>query len=169
MAGKSKKKTSGGKSAPKTPRATGKPRKAKDSGEENPGPARAITKQQAAETLRRDAEKVTPDDVEKVLEQTEELEKRFQSGGPLGKFLDDFRLLLSIVKDYWSGRYRKIPYWTVAAIVAALLYVLNPFDLVPDFIPVVGQLDDALVVGACLALIGQDLHRYRQWKDQNPD
>ena len=52
----------------------------------------------------------------------------------------------------------------IAAIVAALLYVLSPIDLIPDFIPIIGYVDDALVVSACLAMVKQDLHAYRNWK-----
>ena len=48
-------------------------------------------------------------------------------------------------------------------------YVLNPFDLVPDFIPLVGQIDDAAVVAACLLMVRQDLHRYKKWKIANPE
>jgi uncharacterized membrane protein YkvA (DUF1232 family) len=54
----------------------------------------------------------------------------------------------------------------MAAIVAALLYVLSPIDLLPDFIPIVGYVDDALVVAACLALVEQDLINYKEWKKQ---
>ncbi len=129
-----------------------------------PAERKSITRQEAEQRLREDAEKITPEDVETVLDKSEELEEMFEAGGPLGKFLGDVRLLLAIVKDYWKGRYRKIPYWSIAAIVAALLYVLNPFDLIPDFIPLVGQLDDVLVVTACLAMIRQDIHKYRKWR-----
>ena len=37
----------------------------------------------------------------------------------------------------------------------------NPFDLVPDMLPVIGQLDDVAVIGACLILVEQDLHKYK--------
>ena len=48
--------------------------------------------------------------------------------------------------------------------IAALLYVLSPIDLIPDFIPVVGYVDDALVVAVCIKLVQADLDKYRDWK-----
>lgn len=38
-------------------------------------------------------------------------------------------------------------------IIVDLLYVLSPLDLIPDFIPIIGYIDDAMVVAACLALV----------------
>jgi uncharacterized membrane protein YkvA (DUF1232 family) len=52
----------------------------------------------------------------------------------------------------------------IASIVFTLIYVLNPFDLVPDMLPLIGQLDDVAVMGACLVLVEQDLHKYKDWK-----
>ena len=49
--------------------------------------------------------------------------------------------------------------------VFALLYVFNPFDLLPDVLPIIGAVDDAAVVGACLLLIERDLRQYRSWKE----
>ena len=46
-----------------------------------------------------------------------------------------------------------------------VLKILNPLDLIPDALPVLGLLDDAAVVSACLALVEQDLYAYRQWRD----
>jgi uncharacterized membrane protein YkvA (DUF1232 family) len=128
-----------------------------------------ITKEQATNIITKEAQKVTPQDVEKVLNKSEEIRRQFESEGPLRKFIDDFKLLIAAVKDYWHGKYRRIPYWTIAAIVVSLLYILNPLDLIPDFIPGLGQVDDAAVVAACLLLVRKDLHKYRIWKIDNPD
>ena len=127
-----------------------------------------ITEKQATDIITKEAQKVTPQDVEKVLNKSEEIRRQFESEGPLGKFLDDCKLFIALVKDYWHGKYRRIPYWTIAAIIVSLLYVLNPFDLIPDFIPVFGQIDDAAVVAACLLLVRQDLQKYKKWKIDNP-
>lgn len=110
------------------------------------------------------AQNVTDKDVEKVISKSEDIKKKFNAAGPLGRFIEDGQLLLAIVKDYWSGAYRQIPYGGVAAIVFTLIYVLNPFDMMPDVLPVIGQVDDVAVLGACLLLVEQDLHKYKEWK-----
>ena len=38
--------------------------------------------------------------------------------------------------------YKKIPFGTIAAVVASLLYFVSPIDVIPDFIPVIGYIDD---------------------------
>jgi uncharacterized membrane protein YkvA (DUF1232 family) len=119
----------------------------------------------AEEYIEEEGKKVTPQDVEKVVQKSEEIKKRFRPGGPLGRFVEDGRLLVSMVKDYWSRRYRLVPYATIGAVVVTLLYVLNPFDVVPDFLPIIGQVDDAVIIAACLALVEQDLYKYRAWKE----
>ncbi|HET7143439.1 MAG TPA: DUF1232 domain-containing protein [Anaerolineales bacterium] len=110
------------------------------------------------------AQSVTEKEVEKVINKSEEIKRKFSAKGPLARFIEDGQLLMAIVKDYWSGAYRNIPYGSIASIVFTLIYVLNPFDLVPDMLPLIGQLDDVAVLGACLILVEQDLHKYRDWK-----
>ena len=110
------------------------------------------------------AEKVTDKDLAKVVSKSDDIKKKFTSGGPLHRFIEDGQLLLSVIKDYRSGAFRKIPFGTIAAIVFTLVYVLNPFDLIPDFIPIIGQIDDAAVVAACLILVEHDLQTYKLWK-----
>jgi hypothetical protein len=46
----------------------------------------------------------------------------------------------------------------------ALLYVLNPADVLPDVIVGVGYLDDATVVAFCLKLIEKELEKYKAWQ-----
>lgn len=121
------------------------------------------------ELVKNGAQKVTDKDVEKVVSKSEEIQKKFGVGGPLRRFVDDGQLLLSLVRDYWAGQYRRIPYGTVAAAVFTLIYVLNPLDLVPDFLPIIGQVDDAAVLAGCLLLIQQDLVAYRGWRQARPE
>jgi uncharacterized membrane protein YkvA (DUF1232 family) len=109
------------------------------------------------------ARDVTEADVGTVVEEADAIEKRFRDNGPLRRLLADGRLLLSLVRDAWRGRYQAVPWWTVSGAAFALLYVLNPLDLVPDALPVLGALDDAAVVSACLVLLEQDLHDYQRW------
>ena len=72
-------------------------------------------------------------------------------------------LLFTLLKDWWNGTY-EIPWTSVAAITAALLYFINPFDLIPDFIPLAGFLDDAVVVALCLKMVQTDLRKYAKAK-----
>ncbi|MCD4777300.1 MAG: DUF1232 domain-containing protein [Candidatus Aegiribacteria sp.] len=125
---------------------------------------RNISEEEARGALEKGARNVSDEDVTKVVKKAEEIEGKFRTKGPLKRFIDDVKLMISLVKDYANGNYRSIPYWTIAAVVAALIYVINPVDLIPDFIPVIGFVDDAAVVSVCLLLVEQDLVKYREWK-----
>jgi uncharacterized membrane protein YkvA (DUF1232 family) len=46
---------------------------------------------------------------------------------------------------------RRVPLWPKAVLVGAVAYVVSPFDLIPDFTPIVGQLDDLTL----LVLVGR--------------
>ena len=117
------------------------------------------------EFVKEGAEEVTPKDIETVVEKSEDIKEKFSARGPLKRFIVDARLLTALVKDWRAGRYRQALYGTIAAVVFALLYVFNPFDLVPDVLPFIGAVDDAAVIGACLMLVERDLNKYRSWKE----
>jgi len=118
-----------------------------------------------ADYVEKGARRVTDADLDTVVDRAEAIERRFRGDGPLGRLVEDGRLLLNLIRDARRGRYREVPVWTLSAAGFALLYVLNPLDLIPDALPVLGLLDDAAVVSACLALVEQDLYAYRQWRD----
>jgi uncharacterized membrane protein YkvA (DUF1232 family) len=120
-----------------------------------------------AEFVRDGAAKVTEREVEKVFNRSDEIQRRFHSRGPLKRFLGDARLMLALVRDYWTGSYPRVPFGIIGVVVFTLIYVLNPLDLVPDVLPIIGQLDDAAVVGACLLLIEHDLLAYAKFKQED--
>ena len=47
----------------------------------------------------------------------------------------------------------RIEWWRKALLVAVIVYLASPIDLVPDFIPVAGQLDDAILVVLALRVL----------------
>lgn len=124
-----------------------------------------VFKKPDEEFVKEGAEKVTPKDIEIVAEKSEEIDKRFSSKGPLKRFIEDGKVLSALIKDWRAGKYRQALYGTIAAAAFALLYVLNPFDIVPDVLPFIGAVDDAAVLGACLMLVERDLRQYRGWKE----
>ena len=117
------------------------------------------------EYIKEGAEKITPKDIETVAERSEDINKQFSARGPLKRFIEDGKVLTALVKDWRAGKYRQALYGTIAAVVFGLIYVFNPLDLVPDFLPVLGALDDATVIGALLMLVERDLKKYRSWKE----
>lgn len=123
-----------------------------------------ITVMDGKKIVKKGAAKIKDADFEKVLIKSEAIRNKFEHARPLSRFFEDFKLLLAIVRDYKQGVYKKIPRWSVAVIVFALLYVLNPFDIIADFIAFIGYLDDAAVVAGCLLLVERDLNEYKEWK-----
>lgn len=100
-------------------------------------------------------------DIEKVSRRADDIESKLPK---LKQVVEQAKVMLSMVKDYWKGSYREIPYWAISAVSLALLYVLNPADVIPDVILGVGYLDDATVVAFCLKLVERELERYQEWQ-----
>lgn len=106
------------------------------------------------------------DNIKLILSKEDRIKDQVDKDRGLERYAKDLMLLMSLVKDYYQGNYRDIPYKTVSAAVVGLLYVLNPIDIIPDFIPFIGQVDDALVLGFCLRLMEKDLNKYKTWKNE---
>ncbi len=124
-----------------------------------------VSEQQSTDELRREAGKITEPDLEKLLERQKRVEEKVRSSGKLRRFSTDIQIMFSLIRDYWNGDYRQVPWKSVAAIAGAMLYVLNPLDLIPDMLLGAGFLDDAGVVALCLKWVESDLHRYAAWKE----
>ena len=74
-----------------------------------------------------------------------------------------------MLKDFWKGEYREVPWYTIAISVAAVLYFINPFDIIIDVIPGAGYIDDVVVIGFVYKAIHEDLKTYCKFKGYDPD
>ena len=124
-----------------------------------------ISEEQAAEQLKKTAEGVDKEKVEEMVSKEDKLKGFFKHVEPLKKYWDDICEVFSLLKDSVSRKYTDVPWTTIASLTGALLYVLNPFDCVWDMIPLVGFLDDALVVALALKFTKDDRARYRAWRE----
>lgn len=101
------------------------------------------------------------EDAEKVMKKEEKIEQ-IATNDTLHKYLNDIKLYFRMLGDTFTGKYKKLPVGTIAAIVGTLLYVLSPVDLIPDFIPGIGYLDDAAVLALCLNFTRFDVEEYKK-------
>lgn len=130
----------------------------------------ALFSQKNARTqLDAEAKKVRRADLEQLLNRQRAIEEKVKGSGKLARFSADIKLMFSMIRDYWNGNYRDVPWKTIAAVAGALVYVMNPLDVIPDLIFGFGFLDDAGVVAMCLKLVESDLHRYAAWKEHQEE
>ena len=97
----------------------------------------------------------------------EKIEKKIKWIPFLAQEFKNIPTMVSMVRSYLRGNYTKILKRTILAIVSALIYFLSPIDVVPDWIPLLGQLDDAIVIASCWNLVNKDVEDYRQWKKES--
>lgn len=81
----------------------------------------------------------------------------------LRRIWDYLELLFSMLYDSYSGNY-PVPKKTVIIGIFTLLYLINPIDIVPDFIPLLGFADDIAAFVFAANLIKDDLNKYKVWK-----
>ncbi len=80
--------------------------------------------------------------------------------------VEDVKELYYLFKDAVNGRYKLHPV-NLGIIGGGLLYFILPIDLIPDFIPLVGFVDDIAVLTTILNSMGEELMKYRSWKGSN--
>lgn len=107
------------------------------------------------------------DDDERTENLLRDFEEKLKLIPKIGNRAADIAVMISMIRAYVKKQYTEVPIGTILLAVAALIYVVNPWDLIPDYIIGVGLLDDAAVLAAVLQAIHMDLQKYKQWQKDN--
>jgi len=94
----------------------------------------------------------------------EALKKLLERSPRLQNIFNDLKDLIQMTSYWVGGKYPDLSYQTALLVLVAILYFLNPFDLIPDIIPVLGFTDDAAVLAIVMKSVGSDLEKFRDWK-----
>ncbi len=85
------------------------------------------------------------------------------------KIQDSVIALARMLRAWLKGDYRNISTKAIIAVVAALLYFVNPLDLIPDFIPIIGQIDDIFVLGYLVKTLNKEIERFMAWEREHEE
>lgn len=77
---------------------------------------------------------------------------------------ENLQTLSRLIKASVSGDYHGVPTSTLIGGVAVFLYFLTPIDFVPDFIPVVGLLDDVSLLAWFMTSIKEEIEKFAEWE-----
>jgi len=74
--------------------------------------------------------------------------------------------LTRMLRAWMQGDYKNISTKSIIAVVAALIYFVNPLDLIPDFIPIIGQIDDIFILGYLIKMLNKEIERFMAWEKE---
>ncbi|HVF72767.1 MAG TPA: DUF1232 domain-containing protein [Chthoniobacterales bacterium] len=86
---------------------------------------------------------------------------------PRGPFADTWPYLMAmvrVIRAYARKEYRDVPQSNLLTIIAAIIYFVSPFDVIPDYVPILGHIDDAVVISLALRSVRADLDAFMAWE-----
>ena len=82
----------------------------------------------------------------------------------LQNIYEDLQALIRMVQAYLKQQYKEVPWKSIIYAIAAIIYFVNPFDLIPDAILFAGFIDDAAIITHVVGVIGEDIAKFKQWE-----
>ncbi len=81
------------------------------------------------------------------------------------KMIYQLKVLIRMIRSYSNGSYRTLPWKSIVVMVAAVIYFVTPIDLIPDFIPIAGFVDDLGVLVWVFSSFGEEIDQYLEWEN----
>jgi uncharacterized membrane protein YkvA (DUF1232 family) len=77
--------------------------------------------------------------------------------GKFARFAAQIPFAEDLLTAYYCAFDRQTPTYVRLALIGALAYFIDPFDLIPDVLPVIGYTDDAAVLAAAMKLVWDNI------------
>jgi uncharacterized membrane protein YkvA (DUF1232 family) len=94
------------------------------------------------------------------------IEKANKNKDKLKEIWNDLTALIRLMRAWAKGEYKDISWKTITFIIVAIIYFVNPFDVVPDLFPLLGFADDAAVIGFVITSIRKDIQQFLEWEEK---
>ena len=86
------------------------------------------------------------------------------ANGPIRKTIESVKVLTRLVTAYAKGQYRAISFENISLIIAAIIYFVMPFDALPDFVAMLGLMDDAAVLAWTWTAVKEEVEAFLRWE-----
>ena len=83
---------------------------------------------------------------------------------PFAQLWGYLQAMLRLIRAYYRGEYRNVRFANLVLIIGAIIYVLDPLDLIPDWIPGLGFLDDATILAFAVQKTRETLDAFKAWE-----
>ena len=84
-------------------------------------------------------------------------------------FWKTFPRMRRMIKSYMDKEYNAFPMATTLGVAIFLLYLLLPTDIIPDFIPFIGVIDDGSIFMFLMMLAQMDLDKFDNWNNSRKE
>ncbi|MEX2595598.1 MAG: YkvA family protein [Salibacteraceae bacterium] len=89
-----------------------------------------------------------------------------RSRNAIAQVWNHLELFYSILGRHSIGEGPLLPKNDLVKIIAALLYFISPIDVLPDFVPIVGFIDDVFIIGLVASSTHSILQKHNLKKEQ---
>ena len=118
--------------------------------------------EQIIDDLKEKAASISLDD-DKLIELLRNFKEKLEGNEFLSRLASDIRLTMEMVMAWKKGDYPNLSQNTVILVVAGILYIMNPINILPKVLKKT-ILDDLLLVMYILKKVKEELNKYKEWK-----
>lgn len=91
--------------------------------------------------------------------------EKLEDNKAFSDLIEDVKISIEIIKQYIKGQYTGLSKSSIIMIIIGFLYLVNPVDIIPDFL-IGGFIDDAAVFAYIIKKIHHEIEAFKLWKSQ---